>query len=255
MPKLKGISVDDVNNTLHGFQYTNVSIDKLGATEYTIVQTVLDKTGSVSPFKDKLEDILKVSADANKKSPRANNLLYRATAFNSTLKGVDIEEIHGFIPLDQIDAENYTDTIFPDGGTPLFDASLEAVDALYDFGKNLYKQKFLCNAILFIITDGDDNASSKADPNTIKDTINRIQSEGILESFRTILIGVNDNNEYMKEKLEAFKKDAELDEYVSMGEATPGKLAKLAKYVSQSVSSQSQALGSGGPSQPIDFTF
>ena len=34
-----------------------------------------------------------------------------------------------------------------------------------------------------------------------------------------------------------------------------GKLAKLAQWVSASISSTSQALGSGGPSQSVSFTI
>jgi hypothetical protein len=55
--------------------------------------------------------------------------------------------------------------------------------------------------------------------------------------------------------LESFRKEAALDEYISVGDVTEGKLAKLAQFISQSVSSQSRALGSGGPSQPVDYKF
>jgi hypothetical protein len=133
---------------------------------------------------------------------------------------------------------------------------MEAVDALYDYGKKLYKQKFLCNAILFILTDGEENASTKvSNPADIKTAIERVRSEGIVESLRTILIGVNDADQHFKDYLESFRRDAGLDEYVSIGSASPGKLAKLAQFVSQSVSSQSQALGSGTGSQQISFKF
>jgi hypothetical protein len=59
----------------------------------------------------------------------------------------------------------------------------------------------------------------------------------------------------MKSYLENFRINAGLDEYISIGDATAGKLAKLAQFVSQSVSSQSQALGTGGASQPVSFKF
>jgi len=252
MPKLSNLSVDDVNKTLHGFQYTNVSMNKLGATEYTIVQMVTDSTGSVSGFKSELENMLKVSVEACKKSPRADNLLYRTTAFSSGF-GKNIEELHGFSLLNSIDPNIYQ--IDPDGGTPLYDATLEAVEALYDYGKKLFKQKFLTNAILFVLTDGEENASTKADPDMIKKTVERIRKENILESIRIILIGVNDKDSSFKTYLKNFKDEAGLDEYISIGDATPGKLAKLAQFVSQSVSSTSQALGSGGPSQPVAFKF
>jgi len=257
MPKLAGLSVDDVNKTVHGFQYTNVSIDKLGATEYTIVQMVADQSGSVSAFKAALEGMLKTSVDACKKSPRAENLLYRTTAFNSKYGGQGcIEELHGFSLLSTLDPNQFTDSLRPNGGTPLNDATMEAVDALFDYGQKLYKQKFLCNAILFVLTDGEENASTKiTDPAEIKKAIDRIRVEGIVESLRTILIGVNDTDIRLKASLEEFRQKAGLDEYISIGDASSGKLAKLAQFVSQSVSSQSQALGTGGVSQPVSFTF
>ena len=42
---------------------------------------------------------------------------------------------------------------------------------------------------------------------------------------------------------------------MDIGDATPGKLAKLANFVSESVSSQSQALGSGAPSETLNLTI
>jgi len=77
-----------------------------------------------------------------------------------------------------------------------------------------------------------------------------IQGEDI-ESLLTILIGVNDNS--YKSYLETFKDEANLSQYVSVGDATAQKLAKLAAFVSKSISSQSQSLGSGGASQLLTF--
>lgn len=257
MPKLGDLSVDDVGQTVHGFQYTSVSIDKLGASEYTIVHMVADETGSVSSFKAALENMLVTSVDACKKSPRAENLLYRTTAFSSRSGGVSqINELHGFQLLSALDPAMFKGSLNPNGGTPLIDACLDAVGALYGYGQQLFKKKFICNGILFVLTDGDENASDHKDPGEIKKMIERIRMENILESLRSILIGVNDSDPYMKNYLEKFRKDAGIDEYVSIGDATAGKLAKLAQFVSQSVSSQSQALGTGGPSQPItNFKF
>jgi hypothetical protein len=85
MPKLAGLSLTDVNKTLSGFGYTSMSVDKLGASEYTLVGIVVDKTGSVSPFKDQLEDMLALSLESCKKSPRALNLVARSTATKGKL--------------------------------------------------------------------------------------------------------------------------------------------------------------------------
>lgn len=257
MPKMNGISVTDLNKTVHGFQYSSVTVDKLGATEYTLVMMATDESGSVSSFKAGMEKCLATSTDACKKSPRAENLLMRQTSFSARGGGISqIREIHGYSLLNSINPVDYQNCLSPNGGTPLVDAALEGVDSLYDYGKKLYKQKFLCNGILIIVTDGEDNAS---DPNRsasdVKIMIDRIKQENVLESIRTILVGVNDTDPGMRNCLEVFRRDAGIDEYISMGDVSAGKLAKLAQFVSQSVSSQSQALGTGGASQPISFTF
>lgn len=240
--------------TLHGFDYTSISVDKLGATEYTVVGIVVDQTTSVSPFKDDLEKMLAASIGSCRESPRSLNLLVRSTVFNSNC---GIEELHGFTLLSSINPDDFVGTIQPNGSTNLYDAGLDAVETLYEYVKKLYDDEVICNAngIVFIITDGDDNASRINTPAMIKEAIDKIRRAEALESIRTILIGVNDTDTYFRDRLETLRQEASIDEYLSMGEVTEKKLAKLAQFVSQSISSTSQSLGTGQPSQPVDFKF
>jgi len=252
MAKMMDVGADEAVKTTQGFGYTSVSIDKLGATEYTIVQIVVDQTGSVHGFKDDLEKMIQSVVEACKKSPRAMNLLIRVTAFDAEgfSDRVRIDEIHGFTILDSIDTAQYIGTIEPDGCTPLWEATAESIDAVFDYGQKLYDKEYFCNGIVYIITDGENNVVKNNTPETIKKKLADIRrNEKILESMITVLIGVNDED--CAEALEEFKDKANLDEFISIGEATPAKLAKLAKMVSESISSQSDSLGSGGPSQPI----
>ena len=53
--------------------------------------------------------------------------------------------------------------------------------------------------------------------------------------------------------LQGFTAQAGVDQYVDVADATPGTLAKLARFVSHSISSQSQSLGTGGPSLALVF--
>jgi len=134
--------------------------------------------------------------------------------------------------------------------TALFDATYSSVAATLKYGKTLIDQDFSVNGICFIITDGEDN-NSNVTPLQVKNQMGiAIQGEDI-ESLLTILIGVNDNS--YKSYLETFKDEANLSQYVSVGDATAQKLAKLAAFVSKSISSQSQSLGSGGASQLLTF--
>ena len=72
-----------------------------------------------------------------------------------------------------------------------------------------------------------------------------------LESLRTVLVGINATQ--CRNVLETFQADAGIDQYVDVDEATPQKLAKLADFVSRSISAQSQSLGTGGPSRSLTF--
>ena len=71
-------------------------------------------------------------------------------------------------------------------------------------------------------------------------------------SRSTVLVGVGDEQR-VKQYLETFKDEVGIDQFVWIGDATPAKLAKLGNFVSQSISSTSQALGTGAPSQEITF--
>jgi uncharacterized protein YegL len=229
------------------FQFSATRIEHLGATEYTLVTIVIDVTGSVQGFADDLLKCLKTAVDSCKKSPRSNNLLLRVIIFSSS---VGIKEIHGFKPLGEIDPAQYQ-PFNPYGNTNLYDATFSAVGATNTYAKKLMSQDFLANGIVFVITDGDDNASSVT-IQMIKEEMDRATKGEEIESLLGILIGVN-AMQYEPE-LDKFAQTSGL-KFIDAGEATKGKLAKLAEFVSQSVSSQSQALGNKKPSQNISATI
>ena len=253
MPDLMGKKDDEV--TLNGFQFSAVELDQLEASEYTLANVLVDETGSVGGWEAELEKCIMATVDACKKSPRSENLLMRTAKFGSHIAN-SVEEIHGFNVLSNIDTANYKGTIHPEGATPLLDAALDSIETMEAQAKILVDQEYLCNGIFFIITDGGENASRKASYKKIKEAFQRIRKNEELESIKSILIGVDDSN--YQQELTDFKDKCGLDEYISMGDVSPGKLAKLAQWVSQSVSSTSQALGTGGPSQPVNapsFSF
>ena len=249
MPRI----ADDEGMEFHAaggqFGFTGTRLEKLGATEYTLVDIAIDVTGSTAGFSDDLRNALIVAVDACKKSPRSDNLLLRVTTFSTSVGGVN--ELHGYKPLGEIDTAQYP-TFHPSGGTPLFDATYSAINSMVLYGGKLTDNDFLVNGIVFIITDGDDN-NSTATPRMIAQTISAARQDEKLESVVTVLIGINAAQ--YRSYLANFKAQAGLDQYIDAGAATKAKLAKLADFVSQSVSSQSQSLGTGGPSQNIAATI
>ena len=251
MPNLMNVDANEVHKTVSNFKYSAVEIDKLEGSEYTIVQILVDATGSVYSFKDQLESAVKSVVESCKKSPRSENLLIRVATFNS--QGID--EVHGFTLLSNINVDDYTGCVHPAGMTPLWDASLNAVEALQTYGKQLFAQEYLCNGIFFVITDGGENSSRTASLDKIKSTVENIRMNEELESVDAILIGVNDTDTGLKRELDQYKDDAGFNQYVSLGDVSPSKLAKLAQWVSNSISSTSQVLGTGGVSQPVSWNI
>lgn len=232
------------------FQFSAVRIEDLGATEYTLVTIVCDISGSVIRFADELMRCIKTIVGASQKSPRAENLLLRLLLFND-----ELFEIHGFKNLSEIDVSSY-DPLDPDCMTALYDATYDAAGATLEYAKRLIDQDFDCNGAIYIITDGMDNRSTMV-PSAIKDKTDKAQRNEEIESLVTILIGIHDPNKpwsgEVAKALELFKDEAGLTEFLNAGNATEQKLAKLANWVSESISSQSQALGTGAPSQTLTF--
>jgi uncharacterized protein YegL len=227
-----------------GFQFSAVRPETLGATEYTLVTLALDKTGSVIPFATDLFKVKKTVIDACLKSPRADYLLVRVLEFNT-----QVDEVHGFKPLSEIDPALYT-TPTCGGMTALRDATFASVSATNAYAKTLGEQDYLVNGIVFVCTDGGDN-QSRTNTADVQAEIKKGVASEYLESLRTILIGVN--TQACAGLLQSFQQECGIEQYVDIAEATPQKLAKLAEFVSRSISAQSQSLGTGGPSQALTF--
>lgn len=249
MPKLMNDSMD-TGIKISGaagssFQFSAVKIGNLGSTEYTLVTIAVDISSSVDGFEKEIEACVKSAIEACSKSPRAENLLLRVLVFNE-----NVVELHGFIPLNSIDMNDYV--LAPRGMTALYQASYEALAATVNYAESLTNQDFNVNGIMFVITDGMDNRS-KETPFTIA-TLKEAALRGEkIESMLTVLIGVNLPDPTTAAYLTKFKDDARFDQFEDAGSATKESLARLAAFVSKSISSQSQSLGTGGPSQSLQF--
>lgn len=236
-----------IDNAGSDFQFSAIEVDRLGASEYTLVTLVLDMSSSVRAYQKDLNETISTILDSCRMSSAAENLMVRLVTFNE-----NIYEEHGFMPLSELDNVNYKNIVQPRGTTALFDASINAINATVNYGKTLYDNDFDSNAILFVITDGADNASSK----TMTDVGLAIKEFGMnetVESIRSVLIGVNTEYSNVNDYLEEFKNEAGIDQYIDIKNATANSLAKLAEFISQSISAQSQSLGTGVASKALNF--
>lgn len=246
MPRLGESENLQQHKTGH-FGFSAVRVEDLGSSEYTLVTIVADRSGSTGGFTSEMEAALKEIAAACLKSPRADNLMIRLVTFES-----DHQEVHGFKLLSQINPSDYDGVLSPAGMTALFDASVNAIEATNNYGRTLLENDLSVNGIVFVITDGGDNTSTLRAVDVRKELERAVSGEN-LESLVSILIAVNANEPSLKSLLEKFNTDAGFTQYVELQNATKETLAKLAQFVSKSISSQSQALNSGGASQSIVF--
>jgi uncharacterized protein YegL len=246
MPKLNDPSMG--NNAVKGYNYgySATKIDNLGATEYTLVTIVVDVSGSVRPYKTEMESCMSQIVSACKSSPRSDNLLIRFVSFSS-----DIQEEHGFKLLENCDPIDYKDSLVIHGATNLFDAAYDSILATNDYAKQLYDNDFCVNGIVFVLTDGGDTGSLRSLDN-VSGVIQQTNMEEKLESLVTILIGVGVGGygtigKYLKD----FQDNSGFTQYQEIKNANEKTLAKLAEFVSKSISMQSKSLGTGGPSKPF----
>jgi uncharacterized protein YegL len=228
------------------FGFSAVPLNDLNNSEYTLATIVIDESGSVSSFAKDMEACMQEIIGACLKSPRANNLLLRLVAFSSGHR-----EVHGFKKLSDVNVGDYNGFLQTGGSTALFDACVDSIEASNKFGKQMISKDMSVNGIVFVITDGCDNCS-RLPVTEIKNQLASAVSGEILESMVSVLITVGMNSG----ELDYFNQEVGFTSFVKITDASKGKLAKLAQFVSKSISSQSQGLGSGAqPTMPQSLTF
>lgn len=258
MPRLK----DMKNYNFGNFVFTGVRPDTLEEPEYTVVNIVTDKTGSISHFADEILEMEKQIIRDAKRPGYGQKLIVRATRFNSQ----EIEELHGFKTVTDIDIEAEYPEIYPSGMTPLLDAAGDGVAAVKCYCKELYYNDYTVNGLVVIVTDGLENYSKKTDMDELVNlSKSTLQSES-MDSFKIIVIGINTSfsaqQDYTRfdvqggdtigDVLKRFSENIQA-EFIDAGDVKEGVIGKVAGFISRSISSTSQALGTGAPSQKLDF--
>jgi uncharacterized protein YegL len=232
------------HNQVGHFGFSATRIEDLGATEYTLVTIVVDASGSVGGFVTELEKAIQEVVQSCQLSPRADNLMIRLIRFNGA-----VDELHGFKLLSSCNVQDYQNFIGPSGSTALYDATVDGIESLSNYGQQLLGQDFLVNGLLVVITDGEENQSTLP-ISRVRDALQAATTQEKLESVTSILIGVNDQ---CATSLQKFKNDAGFTEFLNLKDASKQSLAKLAKFVSRSISATSQSVGSGAA--PASLTF
>jgi len=228
------------------YGYTGTDIGGLLSFENTIAVGLVDESGSTIRFKKELEKCVKEIVRSLRDSDHADKLLYAHYHFDTNFR-----EVHGFKELPTIDPEDYEGCWNGGGCTTLYDSETRVVQFLDDYSEQMRKKRYLCNGILYVLTDGIDYGSTLTESAVTNALQTLMGSEG-LESFISILIGINDDS-YVQDTLEKHAKQCGFSQYIKAGNVDQKTLSKIAGFIARSISSQSQMLGTGGPSQLLTF--
>jgi hypothetical protein len=250
MPRIGQGSLEQATLPTSPFGFSAIRMEDLEAlgNEWTLVQIKVDKSGSTDPFKRDMEKVVSAVVEACQSSPRKDFLLLRVMAFDN-----NVIEVHGFQPLAQCDPASYAGCLGKSGGsTALYQSSLNGAEAILKQAEAMAANQFTVNAIDIDITDGGDT-EGVATPAQIAKVRQQSVTGEKLESLVSILVGVNVQNPQVGRYLKRFEQEGGFSQYVELDRADAKTLARLADFVSQSVSSQSQSLGTGGPSKSLVF--
>lgn len=249
MTKPNKVTTPLVSYPIHGAHYgfSATRIEDLRASEFTLVTISADISGSVSSFVDQIADCITEVVRACRHSPRADNLMLRAVAFDDKL-----DEIHGFKPLAACPSDAYRGRLRAGGTTALYDASHNAVASITRYADKLSDGGIDVNGIVFVITDGMDNASS-SDADELRKALETSVRSETLSSMVSVLVGVNVSHPEVSRYLGKLRKDAGFDHYLELNDATETTLAGLADFLSRSIYTQSRALSSGSISSTLSF--
>jgi uncharacterized protein YegL len=229
---------------LSGYQFSAVRPENLGESEYILVTVAADVSGSVGPYRSAIIAMLKATVEGCRIGPKAKNLLVRVITFSH-----EIEEIHGFKPVAEINDSDY-DAIVIGGGTALYDACSSAIGATIEFAKTLTAQRFDVVGKGYFITDGLENGNSKFPVSEVKDKIDEAITGEVMGSFHSVLIGIN--TAHCGSQLRAFQTAAGITEYIDEMDVTSKGLARLGGMISRSASSSSTSL-MGGAKPAVTF--
>jgi len=237
------------------YGYTGAVIEDLESAENTIAATLFDESGSTRAFAKQMEMAVQQIVKFLRRSPRADNLIYGHYHFDSSLK-----EILGWTPLAQIEDDRFDGCWAGGGCTNLWYSEDRALSYMRDYALQMANQRYMCNGILCTLTDGGEYSPQYSDghgwkEDQVVEAFKTTASCEDLESLVSIMIGINPDPGVQQELQEHAEKVG-YTRYLPVEKADENTLAKIADFISKSIVSQSQALGTQGPSTNIgSLTF
>lgn len=199
--------------------------DALDATEVTLVSVLLDMSGSMSPHRRAVGEAWDLLVRSLSGAKSAASILVSAFAF-----GDAVEVLSGPRPV--ADHAPLGGAYRPSGCTALHDACLAAMTGLVAYGQALAEGGVPSKRVLFVLSDGEDNASraSAADVRRVAEALRKD------EAYTLAFAGFGSGD------LAAVAAALGFPEVITTG-TTESELRRVFRQVSQSVIRVSQQAG------------
>ena len=222
----------DVN---FNYNFGNFNPNEVEVAETINAVFVVDTSSSVAAYGQELNNALNEFTTRMQKSHAAPNLFVSTIEFNS-----DVNVTSGFRPISEIQPVNLVPRI--GGMTALYKACQVGLRNALDYRKDLENAGVNCKTLLFVITDGEDNASGGVTANDVKVIIDDLlKEERNFFSFESILFGVGTQANF-----ETAQKEMGIAHLAKVG-TTADEIRKMINFISSSITSVSTGQGFSAP--------
>jgi uncharacterized protein YegL len=232
---MSNVSAVNNENVNFNYEFGNFNPNDVEVSETINAVFVVDTSSSVHAYGHELNKALNDFTARMQKSHAANNLFVSIVEFNS-----DVTVTSGFRPISEIPTIDLIPRI--GGMTALYKACKEGLNNALDYRKDLENAGVNCKTLLFVITDGGDNASGNVVASDVKVLIDDLlKEERNFFSFESILFGVGDDASFEKAQ-----KEMGIAHIARVG-TTAEEIRKMINFISSSITSVSTGQGFSAP--------
>lgn len=226
----------DFNNFDLNLNFNNFDINDIQVEETINAVMVIDVSPSIGSYVNDLNSAFNDFIQTMQQSHVHDRLFVSIVEFDD-----NVRVRSGFQPIIGVPVT----TFVPQGrGTALYDAVGAGIKNAVEYRENLENTGINVKTLVFVITDGEDNSSSRGSAQKVKDTLANIRStEANAFSFTTVLFGVGNSNSFEQAKL-----DMGIDILGKVGN-TGAEIKKMISFISSSISKSSSGVN------PSDITF
>lgn len=226
--------MENLNDMDFGLGFDNFDPEEIQTEETINAVFVVDVSPSIGSYNDELNDAFNAMINEFQTSHVSDRLLISTVEFDD-----NVHVKTGFQPVSSINQANFT----PQGyGTALYDAVELSLKNAIVYRTSLEDSGVICKTLLFVLTDGMDNASQSGAAGRVKDNITDfLRNEKNVFTFESILFGIGKSNE---QYYEMAKSDMGIKHLVTIDtgkspEDTAKAIRKMINFISSSISASS----------------